>query len=211
MNKRINKLRNQTVETQPCISVERARLLTEFYKSPQAEHVSIPVKRALGFKHILENKEICFNDGELIVGERGPAPKATPTYPEITVHSMEDFDILDSREKTAYSVDEETRKVYREDIIPFWKGRSIRDRIFSNMSEEWKNAYEAGIFTEFMEQRAPGHTVVGKNIWKMGFLDFKKLIQKSIENLDFFTDLNALAKREQLKAMDIAADSIIAY
>jgi len=211
MNKRIKKLRNQTVETQPCISVERARLLTEFYKSPQAEQVSIPVKRALGFKHILENKEICFNDGDLIVGERGSAPKATPTYPEITVHSMEDFDILDSREKTAYSVDEETRKVYREDIIPFWKGRSIRDRIFSNVSEEWKNAYNAGIFTEFMEQRAPGHTVLDGKIYRKGFLKFKQEIAESINGLDFLEDPKAYNKREQLKAMDITASALIRF
>ena len=211
MNKRIKRLRDQTVETQPCISVERARLLTEFYKSPQAEQVSIPVKRALGFKHIFENKEICFNDGELIVGERGPAPKATPTYPEITVHSMEDFDILDSREKTAYSVDEETRKVYREDIIPFWRGRSIRDRIFSNVSKEWKNAYEAGIFTEFMEQRAPGHTVLDEKIYHKGFLKFKQEIAESINGLDFLEDPEAYDKREQLKAMDITASALIRF
>ncbi|MBA7534171.1 Trans-4-hydroxy-L-proline dehydratase [subsurface metagenome] len=62
-----------------------------------------------------------------------------------------------------------------------------------------------------MEQRAPGHTVAGKNIWNMGFMDFKKQIQISIENLDFYNDPDAFAKREQLKAMDIAADSIIAY
>jgi len=48
----------------------------------------------------MENKFICFNDGELIVGERGPSPKATPTYPEITVHSLKDLNILDSRDKT---------------------------------------------------------------------------------------------------------------
>ena len=37
--------------------------------------------------------------------------------------------------------------------LPFWEKRSIRHKILENMSEEWKDAYAAGIFTEFMEQR----------------------------------------------------------
>ncbi|MHA1585379.1 MAG: pyruvate formate lyase family protein, partial [Promethearchaeota archaeon] len=38
----------------------------------------------------------------------------------------------------------------------FWQGKSIRDKIFSQVDSEWNDAYNAGIFTEFMEQRAPG-------------------------------------------------------
>ena len=62
-------------------------------------------------------------------------------------------------------------------VIPFWKGKTIREKIFSQVDQEWLDAYSAGIYTEFMEQRAPGHTVGGKNIWNMGFMDFKKRIQ----------------------------------
>jgi len=211
MNKRIEKLRKQTLEAQPSISIERAKLLTEFEKSPKAEIVSTPVNRAMGFQYILENKDICFNEGELIVGERGPAPKATPTYPEITVHSLEDFEALNSRKKTSYSVDSRAFETYKKDIIPFWKGRSIRDRILYHMSEEWKNAYQAGIFTEFMEQRAPGHTVLDNKIYCKGFLEFKKDIAKSIKNLDFLEDPEAYKKREQLKAMDISASALIRF
>ena len=211
MNERIKKLREQSLRTKPSITAERAKLLTEFYLSDEAKKAFTPVGRALGFKYILENKEICFNDGELIVGERGPTPKATPTYPEITVHSLEDFDILDSREKTSYSVDSEAHRIYEKDVIPFWKGQSIRDLIFSHVSEAWKDSFEAGIFTEFMEQRAPGHTVLDGKIYKKGFLDFKADIQESLDRLDFLEDPEAFDKREQLKAMDISAGALIRY
>jgi len=211
MNKRIQKLREESINTHPSISAERAKLLTDFYQSDAAKGVSTPVKRALAFKYIMENKFICFNDGELIVGERGPSPKATPTYPEITVHSLKDLDILDSRDKTSYSLDNKTRDIYQQEIIPFWKGRSIRERLFRQVSDEWKNAFEAGVFTEFMEQRAPGHTVLGGKIYRKGFLAFKEEIKKSIKNLDFLNDSEAYQKREELKAMDIAADALIIY
>jgi len=209
MNSRIKKLRDQSVSTKPFISIERARLLTKFYKSSNAKKVSNPVKRALAFKYIMENKTICLNEGELIVGERGPSPRATPTYPEINTHSLKDLDILNSREKTSYSISSETKEAYKKEIIPFWRGQSIRDRIFDEVSDEWKDAYEAGIFTEFMEQRAPGHTVLDNKIYKKGFLDFKKDIRNSMDSLDFLNDPEAYQKKQELKAMDIAADAIM--
>ena len=211
MYERIGKLRKKSITSKPYINPERAILVTEFYESDVANKLSTPVKRALAFKYLLENKTICINDGELIVGERGPAPKATPTYPEICCHSLEDLETLNSRKKIPYAVNQETKKIYKEKIIPFWKGKSIRDIIFVKMSDEWKAAYEAGVFTEFLEQRAPGHTVLDDKIYKKGLLDFKEAIMGSIQNLDFFNDPDAYKKMEELKAMEIAADALIRY
>lgn len=211
MNDRIERLRRQSLEAEPRISIERARLLTEFYRSGEADRVSVPVARALAFSYLLKNKDICINQGELIVGERGSAPKATPTYPEICTHTLDDFEILSSREKISFAVDEETRKAQDTEIIPFWKYRSIRNRIFGEVSDVWKNAYGAGVFTEFQEQRAPGHTVLDGKIYSKGLVDFRKEIEESIERLDFEDDPRAIEKREELKAMDIAADALIAY
>ncbi len=211
MTERIAKLREESINKKPKITPERAILITRFYRSDIAYKVSPPVRRALAFKYILENKEIYIGEGELIVGERAPEPKAVPTYPEIIVHSLEDLEILNSRQKIPYAVDDYTKKVYQEEIIPFWKGRSIRDIIFQEMDPEWKEAYSAGVFTEFMEQRAPGHTVLGDKIYHKGFNQLKEEIKRSIENLDFYRDPEALRKREELKAMLIAADALISY
>jgi len=211
MNERVRILRDRSIKTKPYITAERAVLITEFYKSKAASQLSKPVQRAHAFKHLLENKKIHIDDGELIVGERGPAPKAVSTYPEICCHSLEDLEILNTRKKTPYLVDEETKRIYKETIIPFWKGRSIRDVIFSKMSDEWKNTYNAGIFTEFMEQRAPGHTVLDDKIYAKGLVDFKKDIVKSMQNLDFLNDPKAYEKMEELRAMEISADALICY
>jgi len=211
MNERIRKLRVKSLKAKPVISAERALLLTEFYQSGRTDRVSIPVSRALALKYILENKRIGIASGELIVGERGPEAKATPTYPEICVHSLSDLKILHERPKVSYASDARTRQAFRDTIIPFWRGRSIRDRIFREVDEPWRQAYEAGVFTEFMEQRAPGHTVLDDKIYHHGFLDFQKRIAARIAKLDFYTDPDALAKREELVAMSIAADALMAY
>ncbi len=211
MNERIKKLRAQTLEAKPTISAERAKLVTDFYKRPETRGLSSPMLHALVFKHIMENKSVVFNEDELIVGERGPAPKATPTYPEVCIHSLQDLQYLNDRKKTAFASDEETRRLYAEEIIPFWKGRSQRDRIFAEMTREWIDAYEAGVFTEFMEQRAPGHTVLDGKIYKKGMLDFKKDIEAALAGLDFMTDPEAYDKQEELKAMAVSADAIVAF
>ena len=211
MNERIKKLRRQTLEAKPTISAERAKLVTEFYKKPETRGLSTPMQRALAFKHIMEKKSIVFNDSELIVGERGPAPKATPTYPEVCIHSLQDLRYLNDRKKTAFASDDEARRVYAEEIIPFWRGRSQRDRIFAEMTKEWIDAYEAGVFTEFMEQRAPGHTVLDGKIYRKGMLDFKKDIEAALAALDFMNDPAAYDKQEELKAMAVSVEAMVAF
>lgn len=211
MTERIKRLREQTLSIHPGISMERAELLTEFYKSGIPENESVPVTRALAFKYLLENKFLCVNNGELIVGERGPAPHETPTFPEICTHSLADFEILNNREKISFRVSDEDKSVQQHNVIPFWSGRSIRDKILKSVDNDWKEAYSAGVFTEFMEQRAPGHTVLDDKIYKKGFKDFINDIDTSIRNLNFHKDEEALNKSEELKAMRICAESLISY
>ena len=209
MTERVARLRAQSLETKPWLSIERAALLTRFYR--EAEPASTPVFRARAFQYVMEHKTIHVGPDELIVGERGPAPKGTPTYPELCCHSLQDFDILDSREKISYRVDHDARRVQRDEIIPFWAGRGMRDRIFREMEPAWKDAYEAGIFTEFMEQRAPGHTVLGDVIYRKGLAGLKADVAAALANLDFFNDPDAYDKQQELKAMAIAADAVIGF
>jgi len=210
MSARVARLRQQSLEAVPTISTERAELLTEFYKRDLGP-VSAPVRRALAFQYLMEHKTICINEGELIVGEKGPAPKAAPTYPELCCHSLDDLDILNSREKIPFAVSPQARRVYEENIILFWRGKTMRELIFREMTGEWKAAYEAGIFTEFMEQRSPGHTVLDGKIYRKGMLDFKQDIHRSLDSLDYLNDPQAYNKQEQLKAMDICADALIRF
>jgi formate C-acetyltransferase len=211
MNERIKKLRQQSLDAIPTMSHERAKLLTDFYKSGEAQKHSIPVARALAFKYILEHKELCINDGELIVGEKGNAPKATPTYPELCIHSKDDLEILHNREKVWFKSSLETRDIILNEVAPYWTGKSIKEKILNEVDEDWRNAYKAGIFTEFMEQRAPGHTVGDDKIYKKGMLDFITEIEVAIDKLNFHVDNEAFDKREQLRAMKISAEAVIIY
>lgn len=210
MTERTKRLRQESLDTGPELTPERAVLMTEFYQANAGKY-SVPVMRAMSFMHLCRNKAIYLGDEELIVGERGPRPKVVPTYPELTCHSSEDLRILDTRPMTSYRVSDECIAAYEEKVIPYWRGRSMRDRIFQNVPADWTEAYDAGVFTEFMEQRAPGHTVLDGKIYRKGMLDFKQDIAESIASLDWLGDHEAQAKREQLKAMDISCDAMILF
>ncbi len=210
MTPRVERLRTQSIEAVPTVSTERAELLTEFYKSGEIEKCSVPVGRALAFNHLLQHKTVCINKGELIVGERGPAPKATPTYPELCCHSLEDLRIVNSRRRTPFLVNGEASRIYEQEIIPHWEGKTIREKVFAAMDDDWHTAFDAGVFTEFMEQRAPGHAILDDKIYRHGFLDFKRRIIAQREELDGGAPED-IARLEQLKAMEICCDAIIQF
>lgn len=210
MNERIQRLRKKSVETQESLTIERALITTGFYKENNGKY-SVPVMRALNFLEICKQKTIYIGVDELIVGERGPQPKSVPTFPELTCHSVEDFHVLNSRDQQRYIISQEDIDIYEREVIPYWSGRTMRERIFSHVPAEWKAAYEAGVFTEFMEQRAPGHTALDGKIYKKGMLDFKKEIHFQIQNLDFLNDPGATEKLEELQAMNISCDAVIVF
>lgn len=211
MNPRITILRQTSLDTINRLSGERARLITEFYKQPETAGLPIPVQRGKALLYLMQNKTLYIGDNELIVGERGPAPKAVPTYPEVCVHSLQDLEILDSRPKVSYKVDDVTRQMYRDEIIPYWTGRSVRDRMFRVLPEQWKEAYNAGVFTEFMEQRAPGHTVAGEKVFLKGMLDLMQDIDNAVSLLDYYNDAEALPKSEELQGMRFACEAMMIF
>ena len=110
-----------------------------------------------------------------------------------------------------YTISEGDIQTYKREVIPYWEGKTQRERIFSHVPKEWKAAYEAGLFTEFMEQRAPGHTALDGKIYQKGLLDFKKDIAEQLALLDYMDDPEATDKAEQLKAMDISCDAAIIF
>ena len=210
MNERIQKLRKQSVEAEPSLSIERALHETAFYKENFGK-MSIPVLRAANYLDHCQKKAIYIGEGELIVGERGPKPKCVPTFPELTCHSVEDLNVLNTRELQRYTISQEDIDTYAREVIPYWAGKTQRERIFSHVPQEWRLAYEAGMFTEFMEQRAPGHTTLDGKIYRKGMLDYKREIAANLASLDYLNDPEATDKSEEWKAMDISCDAVILF
>ena len=210
LTERIEKLRVLSRDSKVWIDPERAQIYTKYYRM-NVNKCSIPIERAEAFYEYMTHKELYLGEGELIVGERGRKPKLIPTYPEIACHSVEDLDELNSNTSLPYHVSAECCKIYREEIIPFWRGRAIRDKVFSQMSTDWMNIYEAGLITETLEQRVPGSMGLDYRMFRIGLKNAKKEIEETIANLDFMNDFDAMDKRDELRAMAVTCDAMIAY
>ena len=210
MNERIRHLRQQNFDTPTTLSIERALIETAFYKKNYGT-MPIAILRARNFYEICQKKAIYIGDEELIVGERGPLPKAVPTFPELTCHSVEDLHTLNERELQRYTISQEDIDTYEREVIPYWKGKTQRERIFNHVSKEWEEAYHAGVFTEFMEQRAAGHTAMDGKMYHEGLLDVKARIEKRISELDYIFDPEATDKQQELEAMAISCDAAILF
>ena len=210
MNERVRRLRQQNFDTPTTLSIERARIETAFYKENYGT-MPIAVLRARNFYEICQKKTIYIGPDELIVGERGPVPKAVPTFPELTCHSVEDLHTLDTRELQSYHISQEDIDIYEREVIPYWKGKTQRERIFNHVSREWEDAYHAGVFTEFMEQRAAGHTAMDGKMYHEGLLDVKRRIEDRISRLDYIYAPEATDKQQELEAMAISCDAAILF
>ena len=206
---RIKRLRQiSTKMCEPCVSMERAVLLTECYKKYEGK-VSAPDLRGLAFKYIMEHRTLYLERGSIIVGEKGHKPWAAPTFPELCCHTLEDFDNMNQREKVYFRVSDEDKRIQQEVIIPYWKDRAMMSKINQLLPKEWHDLFQAGLFTEFLMQRGPGHTVADGKIYRKGYADFYQDIQREIENLDFQNDPDAKDKKEELEGMKLVCEGMI--
>lgn len=207
MTERISRLREQSISMKPRVDPERAVIVTEAYRNLE-QSLPSAVKRAKAFQAICEKKTVYIGQDDLIVGERGSGPKMTSTYPELTCHSVQDLETLRSRPMTSYDVDDSTIEIYRSDIIPYWRGKCIRDRAFASMPEEWLALYEAGAFTEFMEQRAAGHTSLDDLPYRKGLRSIRADVESSRAKVAS-DDPRRAEKLAELEAMALSCDAAI--
>ncbi|NLH23942.1 MAG: formate C-acetyltransferase/glycerol dehydratase family glycyl radical enzyme, partial [Bacteroidales bacterium] len=113
ISQRIARLRQASYQALPSLSVERAQIVTRFYRVNEDLYPK-PILRALCFRELCLKQSIYIGEEELIVGERGPRPGAVSTYPELTCHTEEDLRTVNNRELQRYTITEEDIRIYKE-------------------------------------------------------------------------------------------------
>lgn len=122
MNERIQKLRDLSVNTPVHIDLERAKIETDFYKENEGKY-SIPVMRSMVLKEYFSKKTLYLGDGELIVGEKGKDPQASPTFPELCCHSVEDMTVMSERDLYLSTLPKKTESFRRKRLFLIGKAR----------------------------------------------------------------------------------------
>ena len=186
MTDRIQHLLDDLFAKMPEIEVDRAVLLTESYKA--TEGLPIVKRRALAFKHILENIPITIRDYELVVGSATKAPRSCQVFPEYSYEWLEaELDTVEFREADPFHISEENKKILR-DVYPYWKGKTTSELASAYMAPEARLAVDHNMFTPGNYfYNGVGHLTVdyGKVI-RIGYKGYMAEIEEELKNCNVY-------------------------
>ena len=150
MRTRVDALRWKIIEAPQEVCIERARYLTEAMKLHWDKH---PLTRmSLAFEHILNNISVIIRDDEVIVGCRTSKLKGAPLFPENKSLWIEgDLENFDTRVLQRAMITQEEKEELANKILPFWKGKTVEDRMQGLMPEDILTDMDKYIFTMMLE------------------------------------------------------------
>ncbi|NHJ13784.1 MAG: glycyl radical protein [Candidatus Thorarchaeota archaeon] len=203
MTSRTERIKKRTLESEPTVSSERARLFTSYVK----EHMEVPTQLRLAgaFAHVLENMTIRIEDEELIVGNMGPTPRSCQIFPEYSWAWIdEELDRLDKRRTERFAIAEKDKEILR-DVFKFWKEKSTAEISLKQFSGDSIDASKAGLFTIGAPGTGIGHFIV----------DYRRVIHEGLDTiLKEVSDLGEKAdpcRREFYQAVEISLGAVIRF
>jgi pyruvate formate-lyase/glycerol dehydratase family glycyl radical enzyme len=148
----IERNRNARPEVHPYRAVAVTR------SSQETEGEPIAIRRGKMLRRILAEQPVTIQADELIVGMKTLTPRGSPVYPEINCTWVErDLDRLATRRDTPFYVSDETKRILREEVFPYWRGRQIADRINEAVPPEIWKADDRGVIYNYFRSRTIGH------------------------------------------------------
>ncbi len=147
---RAARLRERIISAPQEVCVERARYLTRSMRKHWDEHPLTRISMAL--EEILDNITVTIREDELIVGCRTSKLKGAPLFPENKAKWIEgDLDSFEKRVLQRALITEEEKEVLREEVLPFWEGRTVEDRLYELLPADVEEDMDKYVFTMMLE------------------------------------------------------------
>jgi len=210
LSARVQKLLDEFHAARPEVFTERAVMATKAYA--QTEGQPMAIRRAKMMEQILNGVSVLIRDGELIVGCKTPAILGSPLYPEIACDWVEkELETIALRDEAPFYVSEETKKILREEVFDYWRGKQIYNRIVEVMPPEIQQATEEGLFFHYYLNRTIGHiTVDYERVLKRGFLGLKAEAEEALQQVNY-QERESLKKIHLWQAMVRCCDAAIHF
>lgn len=210
MNSRIERLRKHFVESDRHVDIQRAIIVTEVYRKNEEKPQII--KRALALDAILSQMNIEIRDDELIIGNHAKKCKGVPLFPEYAIDwILNDMDTFPTRKGDRFNITEEEKQTLRE-ILPYWKGKCLRDKIRGALPSKLKEILDYGVFTnENFTMSGPGHMVPDYEFVLQHGL--KKIEETCLGRMDGLTpeDLEYEEKYNLYKSCAMVCDALVKF
>ncbi len=172
MTTRIQRLKEALFANPREISLERAVLYTESHRQTEGEPVII--RRAKATAHILNKVAISIRDDELIAGNRTIKPRAGIMSPEMDPYwLLKELDQFPTRPQDRFNISDDDKRLYREELFPYWEKRSMKDFINAQMTDEVKAAVSTQIFSVNQTDKGQGHIII----------DYPRLLNNGLDAL----------------------------
>ena len=202
---RITKLKEQYENYVPTLHLDLAKVKTDVMKATEGEPMCI--RRAKAFKKYCETKTITILPHELIIGNTGSAPRQAEVTPEVSADWIsEELDTMSTRQYDPLQIDEASKNLWREEIEPYWKGKTVLNQWLTRIPEEVRDlGYKSGIIdAEIKTQTGPGEIAIGyENILiPQGYGGIKAHAEKVKAGLDL-TNIEDIGKSEYLTSIII--------
>lgn len=183
MTNRTQRLKDRLFANPREISLERALLYTASHKQTEGEPVMI--RRAKATAWILDHVQISIRDDELIAGNRTIKPRAGIMSPEMDPYwLLKELDQFPSRPQDRFNISEEDKRIYREELFPYWENRSMKDFINAQMTDEVKAAVSTQIFSVNQTDKGQGHIII----------DYPRLLENGLAAL--VAEIKAVSQRQ---------------
>jgi pyruvate formate-lyase/glycerol dehydratase family glycyl radical enzyme len=210
---RTKKLNDEVLAVRPEICIERARLVTRSYRETEAQPMIL--RRARAIARVLRDMTIFIQRDQLIVGTQASSLRAAPLFPETEAGYLErEIDLFEKREQDRLVVRPEHRRELLEEILPYWKDRSIKEIALAAMPEKTREIVqlEHQIFSVDIHLTGSiGHVLVNYDkVLSRGFLGIREEIEERIRGLDL-TDPEQGAMLSFYEAELILCDAILEW
>jgi len=209
---RTRKLKERALNIKPAICCERASIFTEVFK--QTENEPQIIRRAKGFKKVLEEMSIFIGEDELLVGNVVSSPRGAPVFPEVAANWLDkELNTFETRRIDKFKISNETKKVIRG-VIHYWKNKTIEDRVRSIMPEETLNLVDFEypvVSPQNMINNMIGHLILDYNkTLKLGFKAIQSNVNQKLKELEL-TNPENIQKKQFYRAELIVCDGAINY
>ena len=214
--KRVNKLVAMVRVKPPRVDIQRGLLFTESFK--ETENLPLVLRWAKAMENVLNNIEVAIGADELIVGNCGSVERHSILYPELRGVWLEDG-LETIKEQGSYLVSDEDIKTVREEMVPYWKGKTAHELYLGLLPEATRytiygddNYGASGVMQDNSNINstlnwAPDY----KKILEKGFLGIKKEAQEKLDAIDIVDPKNNYDKIPFLKAIITVCEAMIAY
>ncbi|OHE66893.1 MAG: pyruvate formate-lyase [Treponema sp. GWB1_62_6] len=134
-SQRIMTLKQRRLDEPRYLSVEQAHIVTDYYRRNPDKPRNI--QRAEVLAETMRSIGIRIDPLELVIGNRTAGVRAGVVTPESGISWVDaEIEDLPNRPQDKFNVRAEDIGTFRRDILPFWKGKSLEDRVKELLGEE---------------------------------------------------------------------------